>query len=185
MLNEPHTLVISETTAQKIFGNDDPIDQMLKVGTDSTLYRVTGVMEDIPENTHFAANIIGSFMTNSRADDKTWLSNSFETYVLLYPNTNPQDVNDRFAGMIEKYVGPEIVKYLGITLEEFFSAGNKYNMYLQKLTDIHLDPGIEQGLKAANDPKYLWIFGSISHSYSNHCLHQFYEPFNGAGYQKS
>ncbi|MCD4731481.1 MAG: ABC transporter permease, partial [Bacteroidales bacterium] len=44
VLNEPHTLVISETTAQKIFGKDDPIDQMLKVGTDSTLYRVTGVM---------------------------------------------------------------------------------------------------------------------------------------------
>lgn len=162
VLNEPHTLVISETTAQKIFGNVDPIDQMLKVGTDSTLYRVTGVMEDIPENTHFAANIIGSFMTNSRADDKTWMSNSFETYVLLYPNTNPEDVNNRFAGMIEKYVGPEIIKYLGITIEEFISAGNKYNMYLQKLTDIHLDPSIEQDLKAANDPKYLWIFGSIA-----------------------
>ncbi len=162
VLNEPHTLVISETTAQKIFGNVDPIDQMLKVGTDSTLYRVTGVMEDIPENTHFTANIIGSFMTNSRADDKTWMSNSFETYVLLYPNTNPEDVNGRFAGMIEKYVGPEIVKYLGITIEEFFSAGNKYNLYLQKLTDIHLDPSIEQDLKAANDPKYLWIFGSIA-----------------------
>ena len=162
VLNEPHTLVISETTAQKIFGNADPIDQMLKVGTDSTLYRVTGVMEDIPENSHFEANIIGSFMTNPRSENKSWLSNSFETYVLLYPNTKPQDVNDRFAGMIEKYVGPEIVRYLGITMEEFFSAGNKYKMYLQKLTDIHLDPSIDQDLKAANDPKYLWIFGSIA-----------------------
>ena len=101
-------------------------------------------------------------MTNSRSDDNMWLSNSFETYVLLHQNTDPQLVNDRFAGMIEKYVGPEVMRFFGISMKEFLEAGNKYNMYLQRLSDIHLDPSIEQDLKAANDPKYLWIFGSIA-----------------------
>ena len=162
VLNEPHTLVLSESSAKKIFGDEDPIDKMLKVGNDSTHYRVTGIMEDIPDNTHFRANAIGSFMTNHRSEDKTWLSNSFSTYVLLHPNANPADADARFAPMIEKYVGPEVVKYFGITLSEFLEQGNKYNMYLQRLTDIHLDPSIDQELRAANDPKYLWIFGSIA-----------------------
>jgi len=162
VLNEPYTLVLSESNAEKIFGKDDPIDKMVKVGNDTIMYRITGIMKDMPENSHFYTNAIGSFMTNPRAEDNLWLSNSFSTYVLLYPNTDPSTANARFAPMIEKYVGPEIIKFLGVSIEEFFDTGNKYSMYLQKLTDIHLDPSIEQEFEAANDPKYLWIFGSIA-----------------------
>lgn len=162
VLNEPYTVVLSESTAKKIFGKDDPVNQLLKIGNDSTHYKITGVFADIPETTHFSANAIGSFMTNRRANDNQWLSNSFSTYVLLYPNTDPASVNDRFAALIEKHVGPELVKFIGITIQEFLAQGNKYNYFLQRITDIHLDPTIEQDFKPANDPKYLWIFGSIA-----------------------
>jgi putative ABC transport system permease protein len=162
VLNEPHTLVLSVSTATKIFGNEDPINKMIKVGNDSSYYRVTGIMQDVPDNTHFTANVIGSFMTNSRANDNQWLSNSFNTYVLLHPNSDAKKVDERFAPMIVKYVGPEVSRFFGISIQEFLEQGNKYNMFLQNLTDIHLDPSIEQDLKAANDPKYLWIFGSIA-----------------------
>ncbi|MBE9491393.1 MAG: ABC transporter permease [Bacteroidetes bacterium] len=162
VLVEPHYVVLSESTAEKIFGEEDPVNKLLQIGNDETKYKVTGIMEDIPENTHFRASVLGSFMTNPRASDNEWLSNSFNTYVMLKPNMLPESVNDRFAPMIKKYVGPVITKFFGITMEEFFEAGNKYNMYLQRLVDIHLDPSIEQDLKPANDPKYLWIFGSIA-----------------------
>lgn len=162
VLKEPHTAVLSVTTAAKIFGTEDPINKMIKIGNDSTLYRVTGIMEDVPETTHFDANIIGSFTTNPRADDNQWLSNSFSTYVMLYPNSNLQKVDDRFSEMILKYVGPEVLRYFGITIQEFLDQGNKYRMFLQPLTEIHLNPDIQQDLKPANDPKYLWIFGCIA-----------------------
>lgn len=74
VLTEPYTIVISETTAKKYFGSDDPIDKMLKIGTDSSLYRVTGLMEDIPENSSFQANIFASFLSSRRANDGQWLS---------------------------------------------------------------------------------------------------------------
>ena len=64
--------------------------------------------------------------------------------------------------MLEKYVGPEIQQYMGISIEDFFAQGNKYRFYLQNLTDIHLDPSIQQEFKAASDPKYLIIFGSVA-----------------------
>lgn len=161
-LNELHYVVLSETTAKKIFGEEDPINKMIQLGNGSTKYKVTGIMEDIPDNTHFDARVVASFMTNRRANDNEWLSNSFDTYVMLKPNTLPESANEHFAPMIEKYVGPIITQFFGITMEEFFSAGNKYNMYLQPLTDIHLDPSVEQDLGTPNDPRYLWIFGSIA-----------------------
>jgi putative ABC transport system permease protein len=162
VLNKKHSLVLSESNAGRIFGEEDPINKMVKVGNDSTLYVVTGIMADMPPESHFHAAAIGSFMTNPRASDDQWLSNSFSTYVLLYPGSDPQLVDDRFADMVVKYVGPLITRFFGATMEEFLSVGNKYNLYLQPLTDIHLNPSIQQEFGAANDPKYLWIFGSIA-----------------------
>ena len=87
LLNAPRKVVLSESTAKKIFGNENPIDKPIKIGSDTVRYIITGVMADIPENSHFEANIISSFMTNPRSKDPVWLSNSFSTYLLLKPNT--------------------------------------------------------------------------------------------------
>eukprot|EP00831_Metopus_contortus_P062795 TRINITY_DN55047_c0_g1_i1.p1 TRINITY_DN55047_c0_g1~~TRINITY_DN55047_c0_g1_i1.p1 ORF type:complete len:204 (-),score=44.88 TRINITY_DN55047_c0_g1_i1:151-762(-) len=94
VLNEPNTMVLSESTAKKVFGNEDPINKMLRVNTGQDPYRITGVMADFPEETHFNANILTSFMTNRRANDPEWLNNSFSTYVLLKPNTSPATVEE-------------------------------------------------------------------------------------------
>jgi len=162
VLNEPYTMVLSESTAKKIFGNENPINKTLKINTRKEAYRITGIMADFPENTHFNADIITSFMTNGRSRDPEWLNNSFETYLLLSDNTNPTQVNARFPGLIEKYVGPRINEMFGTSINDFFTKGNRYNFYLQPLTKIHLDPTVEHNVKPATDPKYLWIFGSIA-----------------------
>lgn len=162
LLNAPHKVVLSESTARKIFGNENPIDKAVKIGTDSIRYIVSGVMGDIPEKCHFEANMISSFITNPRSKNPVWLNNSFSTYLLLKPNTNYKAVEAKFPDLLVKYVGPEVEKYMGIRLDEFVKQGNKYRFFLQNLTKIHLDPSIQQEFKAASDPKYLIIFGSVS-----------------------
>jgi putative ABC transport system permease protein len=162
LLNAPHRIVLSETTAKRIFDSENPIDKPVKIGTDTTRYIVSGVMADIPENSHFEANIISSFMTNPRSKDPVWLSNSFSTYLLLKPNSSYETVDAKFPELMLKYVGPEVQQYMGISLDEFKAKGNKYRFYLQNLTDIHLDTSIQQEFKAATDPKYLRIFGAIA-----------------------
>lgn len=162
VLTEPYTIAISESMATKIFGNIDPINQLLQIENDTTHYKITGIYKDIPDNTHFDAQAIGSYTTNPRSQSQHWLNNNLSTYVLLNPEADPEAVNNRFKALIEKYVGPEITKFAGVTMQEFLDAGNRYNYYLQTLTDIHLDPSIEQEMKPANDPRYLWIFGSIA-----------------------
>jgi putative ABC transport system permease protein len=162
VLNEPHSLVLSESAANRIFGDTDPVDKMLKVGMDTTLYRVTGVFQDFPENSHFKASMIASFMTNPRAENPTWMSNSFFTYILLKPNSDPIDVEAKLKVILKKYIGPEVQRFLGVSVEEFEAKGNRYSMFLQSLTDIHLNPAIQGGQIRATDPKYLWIFGSVA-----------------------
>jgi putative ABC transport system permease protein len=162
LLNAPRKVVLSESTAIKIFGNENPIDKLLKIGSDSIRYTVTGVMADVPGNSHFEANIISSFMTNPRSKNPTWLSNSFSTYFLLKPNSSFKTVEEKLPELLKKYVGPELQQYMGVSVENFEKQGNKYRFYLQNLKDIHLDPSIQQEFKAASDPKFLIIFGSIA-----------------------
>ena len=162
LLNAPHKVVLSESTAKKIFGNENPIDKPIKIGTDTIRYTVTGVMGDIPENSHFEANMLASFMTNPRSKNPVWLSNSFSTYFLLKPNTSYKTIDEKLPELLIKYVGPEVQQYLGISVTDWSSQGNKYRFFLQNLSDIHLDPSIQQEFKDATDPKYLRIFGSIA-----------------------
>ncbi len=162
LLNSTYKVVLSESTARKIFGNENPIDKTIKIGSDTTRFVVSGVMGDVPANSHFDASMVTSFMTNPRSKEEVWLNNSFSLYVLLKPNSSYKTVDSKFNDLIVKYVGPEVQKYLGTSIEEFVKKGNKYRFFLQKLTDIHLDNSVQGGFKAPSDPKYLIIFGSIA-----------------------
>ncbi|HUX94929.1 MAG TPA: ABC transporter permease [Bacteroidales bacterium] len=162
LLNAPRKVVLSESTAKKIFGDENPIDKTLKIGSDTVLFTVTGVMADVPGNSHFEANMLSSYMTNSRSNDPGWMNNNIATYLLLKPNSSYLTVNDKFKDLVIKYIGPELQRLIGVSLEDFIAQGNKYMYYLQSLIDIHLDTSVDQPFKASSDPKYIKIFGSIA-----------------------
>jgi putative ABC transport system permease protein len=84
LLNAPHKVVLSESTAKKIFGDENPVDKTLKIGSDTIRYIVSGVMADIPVNSHFEANILGSFMTNPRSRNPMWYIFPSETKYQLH-----------------------------------------------------------------------------------------------------
>lgn len=160
-LTEPYSVVLTTSAAEKVFGDEDPMDKLIRVGTSAGHHRVTGIMEDLPENSHMRINMIGSFSTSENSRNPNWLSNNIQTYVLLHPDADPARVNERFQDVVIKYAGPETLRYLGVSFEDFLAQGNQYNYYLQPLTAIHLDPGVENAFLPANDPKYIWIFGSV------------------------
>ncbi len=161
LLNAPRKIVLSSSIAVKIFGDQNPLDKTLKIGTDSVKYIVSGVMEDIPENSHFEANIISSYMSNPESNEPAWLNNSTSTYLLLRSNSGTKTVNDKITDLIFRNVSSEL-QSVGASFEDFLSQGNIYRIYLQNLSDIHLDPSVQLQLKEAGDPKYLKIFGIIA-----------------------
>lgn len=162
ILNAPYTVVLSETGADKYFGEEDPMGKTMLIGNDTTLFTVTGVMEDLPENCHFRAEMVTSYMTNRRSNNPVWMNNNISTYILLKENAQASSVEDKFPNLIETYVGPEVEQFIGLSIQDFLDQGNAYGYYLQPLTKIHLDPNVENTFSPAKDPKSLLIFASIA-----------------------
>ena len=161
-LAAPHSLVLTRSAAKKYFGNEDPIGKQIRVNSDTTFFNVTGIMEDVPENAHFEFNVLGSFSTHHRANEEFWLSNSFSTYLLLRDDASYHEVEAKIRPILEKNIGPQLQQALGISLEEWTAAGNRYGLYLQPLDDIHLNTEIQHGLKPSNDKKYVYIFSVVA-----------------------
>jgi putative ABC transport system permease protein len=158
----PNTVVLTKSQSVKYFGNVSPVGQHLRIGNDTNLYTITGVMVDVPENCHFDFDMLISFLSHPRANDDFWLSNSFATYVLLKKGAPVQSVRDKLPMLIKKYVGPQVEKTLGLDLEAFAEKGNKYGIYMQPLSDVHLNPEIGSDFKQANDRRYIYIFSGIA-----------------------
>ncbi len=162
VLASRYNLVLGERTAAKIFGNEEPVGKQVRIGTDTSWYTVTGVMQDIPENSHFGFSALGSFMTNNRANSQQWLSNSFSTYVLLGDNFNIPDLTRKTEEMVVEHVEPQLQQFLGVSVQEFVEAGNIYRYEFQPLMDIHLNPGISSEMKPVNDKRYIYIFSLVA-----------------------
>ncbi|KPK85014.1 MAG: hypothetical protein AMS27_08460 [Bacteroides sp. SM23_62_1] len=161
-LNAPHTLVLTESAARKYFGDEDPMGKLLIIGTDTTHYSVTGICQNLPENSHFDFNMIGSFLTHWRANEEIWLSNSFATYVLLTEGALQDQVEEKIRPVMEKHIGPEIQQFMGISIEEFRQTDSRYGILLQSLSDIHLNPDIDQQFKVPHDKRYVYIFSLVA-----------------------
>ena len=161
-LAKPYAVVLSESTATKMFGNQNAMGKTLKIGGYDTRFEVTGIMKDMPKTSHFDCNMIGSFMTSDRSDNQNWLSNNMFTYFVLNENASKKQVEEKFPGLLKENAGPIIQEFLGLTFDEFLEKGNRYAYHLQPLLDIHLNPEIEGGMKPPHDKKYIYIFSIVA-----------------------
>jgi len=163
VLREPNTVVISDEMAKKYFGDDEPIDQVLKFYADTTHYRVSGVMEKMPDNSHIDGDFVVSYYSIPWKINRTqWTSNNLFTYFLLNEGASAEALQEKIDPVLRKYVGPEIDVFLGISLDEWLEQGNRYGLILQPLSDIHLNTDITGGMKPTNDKKYIYLFSMIA-----------------------
>jgi putative ABC transport system permease protein len=125
-LTEPYSIVLTESMAKKYFGDENPLDQTIKMDYDN--FKVTGVVEDVPENSHFIFSNLISFSTwskdNKRAEEGEWFWNGFHTYVLLRDVQAITPVRAKMADFIKRNVKPGGMHY--------------EDLPLQSLTDIYL-----------------------------------------------
>lgn len=160
VLAEPNTIVISEEAANKYFGSEDPIGKSLRI--DNRLnYRVTGVMEKMPKNTHFNFDMLASLSSLDESRNTTWLSNNFQTYLVLKESATAEAVNDKFDALVRKYIGPEIEQFMGKSFDDLLSAGNFLKFELFPLTKIHLYSDKQAELGTNGDIRYVYIFTFI------------------------
>lgn len=162
-LTEPNTMVISKSKADKYFPNESPVGQTLIVDNVET-YKVTGVFEDFPDNTHFKFDFVFSMEGLEEAKADNWLSNNFNTYILLKEGSTPKDLEAKFPKLIDTYIGPQVKAVFGedFSMEKFAASGNKLVYTLMPLTDIHLHSDLTAELGANGDITYVYLFGAIA-----------------------
>jgi putative ABC transport system permease protein len=160
VLAEPNTLVITEAQAEKYFGAADPIGKSLRVDNNS-MYRVTGVMKEIPRQSHFRFDMIASMATINESRDPSWLSNNFQTYVVLKEGVDAKLIDEKFKTLVPTYMGPELEQFMGKTWDDIMAEGNFIDFTLFPMTKIHLYSQQQVELGANGDIKYVYIFTFI------------------------
>ncbi len=162
-LNEPNTVVITESIAQKIFGTSMGIvGRNLRVN-DNKDFRVTGVIRDLPVQSHFHYNVFFSMATiRQEAESGNWLGHNFHTYILMRPDANPRELEAQFPAMNKKYTAPQMAANMGMNYEQMEANGDFVRYDLIPLRDIHLHSDRDGELEANGDIRYVWIFSAVA-----------------------
>jgi len=160
-LTDPYTVMMTEEIAKKYFGNDEPMNKMIRINLGNYFdFKVTGVYKTFPSNTHFHPDIMLSFNTlndtliygaeNLRTN---WSNNSFFTYIRLPNHYDPKKLEAQFPAFVDKHMGDE---YTTIKPSQGTYLG------LQKLTNIHLLSHTDYEAEENGDIKRVYIFSAIA-----------------------
>ncbi len=163
-LSGKNKIVLTEASAKKYFGDapySEIVGEFLTVGTEKESYEITGVAEDAPRRSHIQYPMILSMATWDWSFNTQWTSNSLYTYFKMFENADINQIPVQFDALVEKYVGPEIEQYIGITLDEFRQGGGDYGYWTQPLGDIHLRSHFDGELEANGDIQNVIIFSIV------------------------
>jgi putative ABC transport system permease protein len=161
-LQKPQTLVLTEDTALQIFGGVDAVGKSISVPfrQGNQDLQVTGIVKNVPRNSHFRFNIILSINTFRQRDDNQQAGPDFLndpiyfnpfSYLLLSKSADVAEVEEKIAAVVEEKWGG-IYKQEGIT--------RRYP--LQALTDIHLKSNFEAEIAQQGDIQYVYIFSVVA-----------------------
>lgn len=160
-LKEPHSLVITESIARKYFSSTDIIGKTILIdGT--TNYKITGVIKDIPRQSHFACDLFMpiSELEDSRSD--TWITFNFQTYLRVKQGTNIRDFEKKMNRAMDEYLSPQLKTELNTNKDDFKKAGNYIKCSLTPLLDIHLYSHLADELGINGSIQYVYIFSAIA-----------------------
>ncbi|HEX7344376.1 MAG TPA: ABC transporter permease, partial [bacterium] len=147
-LSEPYSMVLTEETAQRIFGGADPLGKLLHSQRGET-YTVTGVVQKLPVNSHIRFNALASFSTLYR-DPNNFMGwnggNQYTAYIKLHDGASPAEVENRLPAFLWTHLNQELA-----------ALNIKYESYLQPLRQIHLHYGDYTGASMLT----IYIFASI------------------------
>ncbi|HNW51049.1 MAG TPA: ABC transporter permease [Prolixibacteraceae bacterium] len=123
VLNNPGTMIVAESFAKKVFGNENPIGKRMSIPTGQYYekqqdFTIQGIMKDLPQNSHFHPDLIAT----PSSDPINWWA---YTYLLLKPNSNPGNIIAGYTGFLKDG-------------NDNSDKAQEFQLHLQKITDIHL-----------------------------------------------
>ncbi|MDP4217942.1 MAG: ABC transporter permease [Bacteroidota bacterium] len=161
-LVDPRSLVITEKVANKYFGSASAALGHNLTIDDTITYRISGVIREVPAQSHFRFDFFVPMSGNPDSRDQNWLSNNYNTYIVLRPGADPKRLEAKFGGMITKYIGPLLQQAVHQGVDEFFKAGNSVGFSLMPLTSIHLRSNKEGEMDGNGSIEYVYIFSAVA-----------------------
>lgn len=153
VLSDPHNLVISQKMATMLFGNDDPIGKKIENRSysmsEAASFVITGVMIDIPENSHFHVNIIAQDFRSDASPAEYWVRPEAYTYVTLRHGVDPAYVTRRINFLLSK-----------IATEN--PNTEKVTVSLQPIESIHNHSALSEELEANGNVTLLYVLSAIA-----------------------
>jgi len=156
-LKDPHSIVLTESTARALFGSGDPMNQAVRifdpVNFDNQALKVTGVLKDLPRNSTFQFDFITplSLLTSgawARSAKDNWEDAIFEMYIGLQPNANATQVEADARMLVKKYA-PAVYRAF------------QQQVMLQPMKDWHLYTDFQNGKAAHGIIDYMQLFSII------------------------
>ena len=148
-LTEPYSIILTKRLAQKIFGSGDPLGKSLRIPEQENDYKITGIMKDVPDNSHLKFSFIISFLSlkNRNRNFNDWYRNSYFTYVQLQEGTDSREFEKKIAVFLDRYAPKRLAHYTG---------------YLQPLGRAHLYSHFNFDPAVTGDIKNIYLYSAIA-----------------------
>lgn len=154
-LKRPYTVVLTESNAARFFPGENPVGKSLILNNNTEQpFEVTGVMEDLADNTHLNFDYLLSMEGLEVAQIPNWSFGNFMAYVKLAPGADVSALESKMIDIVKRYKDPDY--------EENLKTGNYFWYRLQAIKDIHLKSAHIYGYWAHGNIRYVWLFGIIA-----------------------
>ena len=160
-LSEPFSVLLTEEVAKKYFGDKDPMNKMIRLNNQFN-FKVTGIFRPLPDNAHLHPQMMLSFSTLKDSAIygehnllTNWGNNAFYTYLLFPKNYPVKNIEAQFPAFLDKYMHEP-------GAPASFKPSKYTQLYLQKLTDIHLHSHLDEEIEENSDSSRVYIFGAIA-----------------------
>lgn len=161
-LEQPKTVVISESKSKKYFGTTNPVGRTLYLnGNDDDPFTIGGVMQDFPTNSHLSYDFLITLtdVEFGEGEQTRWTQNNYFTYLKFRPDVDYASVEKRISDhIITEYLGPAFEAGGYRTAEEL---ANSLEFKLQPMADIHLHSGDISDTYTRGNSRFVWLFGIV------------------------
>ena len=151
-LEAPFSMIVTEELAHKYFGEEDPIGKTIKIDNRHT-YTITGIVQKMPDNSHFKFSMIGSLssLEKLQRDLNLWMGFNYHTYILLEGNPNLEEITQKYHNLLMANM-PDQFNQLGVDVQ----------IFLQALPRIHLHSHLEAEMEPPGNPAFIRILTTIA-----------------------
>ena len=148
-LTEPNSLLLTQSSAKRIFGTEDVIGKTLTINNKAE-YKITGLLEDLPANSMIQFDFLSSFSSLDASKNQIWWSANYQTFLLLAPHADIKKVKEKTDALVKRVLASELT-----------GKGDYVKYNFTPLTEIYLKSEVDEP-EVVGSIQYVYIFSAIA-----------------------